>query len=211
MRYCAMVAVGILASALYLSAQKPNAPLPGIAPRATPADYQNHVQLGKYTFAAEFTGHSVSLPDVTLNNEDYVMVEAAVFGPPDSKITLTASDFSLRVNGKKPATAAPYGLVVGNLKNPELEPTSAEQKSKTSVGTGGGQGDSSPPPPYRVPDALKHEYSQRLQKVSLPEGDRTPPQAGLLYFQYHGRADKIRSLELIYAGPAGKFTLPIQP
>jgi hypothetical protein len=52
--------------------------------------------------------------------------------------------------------------------------------------------------------------AQRVQKASLPEGDRPLPQAGLIFFQYGGKTESIRSLELIYDGPAGKATLKLQ-
>jgi len=50
-----------------------------------------------------------------------------------------------------------------------------------------------------------------VQKAALPEGDRTLPVAGLLFFQYSGKAKNIRSVDLIYNGPAGKATLKLQP
>ena len=53
--------------------------------------------------------------------------------------------------------------------------------------------------------------AQRVQKATLPEGDRALPQAGLIYFQYRGEAKGIHSVELIYDGPAGKATLALQP
>jgi hypothetical protein len=204
--------------ALCLYAQDATAPKPeppkaeGIPPRSGPADYQAHGPAGPLTIAAEFTGHSVATPEATLHTEDYVVVEVALYGPPGTRTRISAEDFALRINGgKKPQAGQPYGIVVGTLKDPELEPTAEEQKSKTTVGTTGRQTESSPPPPYRVPDALKHEYSQRLQKLSLPEGDRALPQAGLIYFSYHGKTEKVQSLELIYTGPLGHGKIPMQP
>ena len=35
--------------------------------------------------------------------------------------------------------------------------------------------------------------------------------AGLLFFEYRGKTKKIRSIELIYSGPAGKAALDLQP
>ena len=58
---------------------------------------------------------------------------------------------------------------------------------------------------------LKRTMQQRVQRASMPEGDRTLPQAGLLFFEFRGKTDNIRSLELIYTGPAGKATLALQP
>jgi hypothetical protein len=43
------------------------------------------------------------------------------------------------------------------------------------------------------------------------EGDRALPQAGLLFFEYRGKTQGIRSLELIYNGSAGNASLALQP
>ena len=109
----------------------------------------------------------------------------------------------------------PYGLVVASVKDPEWEPpVPAASKSKTSFGGGGKgeQGDSNTPPaPVQIPIAVQRAIAQRVQRASLPEGDRTLPQAGLIFFQYRGKTQGIRSIELIYTGPAGKATLTLQP
>jgi hypothetical protein len=47
-------------------------------------------------------------------------------------------------------------------------------------------------------------------KAALLEGDRALPQAGLLFFQYRGKRESIKSVELIYQGPAGNATLTLQ-
>ena len=52
---------------------------------------------------------------------------------------------------------------------------------------------------------------QKVQKATLPEGDRALPVAGLIYFPYGGKTKGMKSLELIYDGPAGKATLMLQP
>jgi hypothetical protein len=188
----------------------------GMPPRATPAEYQAQVQAGTVTIAAEFKGHSVPTMQGPLSTEDYVVVETALFGPPEARLKLSAEDFSLRINGKKaPLPSQPYGLVVGSVKDPEWEPpVPVEKKSKTGMSTGGkgGQDDSnSPPAPVKIPIEVQRAMAQRVQKASLPEGDRALPQAGLLFFQYRGKAQGIHSIELIYTGPAGKATLPLQP
>jgi len=186
-------------------------------PRAAPAEYQAQAQAGTVTVAAEFTGHSVSTGQGTpLSTEDYVVVEVGLFGAPEARLKLSASDFSLRVNGKKtPVPTQPYGLVVGSLKDPEWEPPAAPSKSKTSIGGGGGGGDPSdpnaPPAPVKIPIEVQRAMAQRVQKASLPEGDRGLPQAGLIFFPYRGKTQGIHSLELIYNGPEGKATLALRP
>ena len=53
--------------------------------------------------------------------------------------------------------------------------------------------------------------AQRVQKASLPEGNRDLPQAGLLFFQFRGKEKNLQSIELLYDGPPGKATLKLQP
>jgi len=187
----------------------------GLSPRATPADYQTHAQAGAVTIAAEFTGHSVTSPQSVLATEDYVVVEVGFFGPPEAQLKLSGDDFSLRINGKKTALPArPYASVFKSLKDPEWEPpVPVESKSKTSLGTGGGgQNDpGSTPAPVHVPIEVERKWEQRVQKAALPEGERALPVAGLIFFQYRGKADNIDSIDLIYTGPAGKATLNLHP
>jgi hypothetical protein len=54
----------------------------GMPARATPGDYQTHADAGKVTIAAEFFQHTVPSPQGILGTEEYVVVEAGVFGPP---------------------------------------------------------------------------------------------------------------------------------
>jgi hypothetical protein len=211
--------ISVSIAALCLYAQGQDAPVAqineakGMPPRATPADYQAHAQAGAVTVAAEFMGHSIPTPEGPLSSEDYVVVETGLFGAPDTRTKLSIDDFSLRVNGKKtPLPSQSYVLVVKSVKDPEwAPPVPAESKSKTSIG-GTGKGDSnSPPPPVHIPIEVQRAMEQRVQKALLPEGDRVLPRAGLIFFQYRGKTQGIRSIELIYAGAAGKATLTLQP
>jgi len=183
----------------------------GLPPRVAPTDYQAQAQAGTVTVAAEFTGHSVATMQGTFTTEDYVAVETALFGPPEARLKLAIEDFSLVINEKKTLSSQPYGLVFHSLKDPEWEPPgSAESKSKTSIGTGGGKNDA-PAAPVHMPIALQRAMEQKVQKSALPEGDRSLPQAGLIFFEYRGKTQHIRSLELVYSGPAGKASLTLQP
>jgi hypothetical protein len=185
----------------------------GMPPRATPADYQAQGQAGTVTIGAEFKGHSVPTPLAVFSSEDYVVVEIGLFGPPDARLKLSIEDFSLRINGKKAVPALQYGLVFRSLKDPEwVPPEPAEGKgSKTSFGGGGKADAGAPPVTPKMPMPLQHAMEQKVQKASMAEGDRALPQAGLIYFQYRGKTQNIQSLELLYAGPAGKATLALQP
>jgi len=188
----------------------------GLPPRLTPADYQAQAKAGTLTLAAEFKGHSVPTLQGPLSTEDFVVVEAGLFGPPDTRIKLSADEFSLRINGRKELLPAQrYGLVVASLKDPEWEPPEkAAAKSKTRLGGGGGDEQreaGAPPPTVRIPVPVQRAMAQRVQQAALPEGDRVLPQAGLLFFRYRGKPQSIRAVVLIYGGSAGAATVALQP
>lgn len=185
----------------------------GMPPRAAPTDYQAHVQVGQVTIAAEFLGHSIPRPEGPLATEDYVAIETGVFGPPKARLTLSLSDFSLRLNGKKsPLSSQPFVVVADSLKDPSWEPPDKpDAKSKSGISTGGQGNSNEPPPPVHVPFELRRAMAQYVEKASLPEGDRALPEAGLIFFQYRGKTSHLRSIELTYSGPAGKAKLDLQP
>lgn len=208
--------VGVLSSAVWMHGQDAPKSAPvravGLPPRLTPADYQFHVQAGSVTIAAEFVGHGVPTEEGgPYSTPIYAVVEAALFGAPDTKIQLSYRDFSLRINGKKqlvPSQA--YELVFPTLKDPEWEPpSSATAQASTSInGAGGSQADRSRVVP-KMPPEMRRAMEQRVLKASLSEGERMLPQAGLLFFEWRGDTKGIRSLELVYSGPAGKATLAL--
>jgi hypothetical protein len=183
----------------------------GLPPRAAANEYLSQGQAGSVTIGAEFVGHSVPTREATYSSEDYIVVEAGLFGPARTK--LAATDFSLRVNGKKTVLPnQPSELVFRSLKDPEWEPTKKE-KSKGSLSTGGGGGgdQDATPEVVHMPIELKRAMEANVRKSVMPEGDRMLPQAGLLFFEYRGRTQGIRSLELVYSGAAGNATIRLQP
>jgi hypothetical protein len=217
---------GILLSAVFfLPAQEQNAPeqntkvdtLPkGMPPRTAPTEYQAQAQAGTVTIGAEFMGHAVPTPEQTVSAEDYVVVEAGLFGPPGARTTLSRDDFSLRINGKKNLLPSePYELVFKSLKDPEWQPPVTEDskgsKGGLTTGGGGGGGDKVPPVPPKMPFPLRRAMEQHVQKAAMQEGERPLPQAGLLFFLFRGKTEGIKSLELLYSGAAGKATLTLQP
>jgi hypothetical protein len=187
----------------------------GMPPRASAADYQAHERAGAVTIAADFAEHSITTPQGPLSTDDYVVVEVALYAPAGTHAHISIEDFSLRINGKKSLPSQPYGMVLGNVKDPEWEPpeSASASKSKTSLNSGGSgqQPDSGPPPPVHIPIEVQHAMAQKVQKAAIPEGDRALPQAGMIFFRYGGKPKSIHSVELIYSGSAGKATLTLQP
>jgi hypothetical protein len=191
-------------------AVNPAKPLP---PRATPGDYRAHAQAGKVTIAADFDGHGVPTGDAVYSTEDYIAVEVGIFGPPDARVNFSYKDFSLRVKGKKALLPAqPYESVFHSLKDPEWNPPDTGSKSKTSIGGGGGGGGQSDPAaaPAKMPIGMQLAMERRVKMASLAEGERSLPEAGLVFFSFGGAIDSLHSIELIYNGAAGKVTLPLE-
>jgi hypothetical protein len=206
-------------AALCLCAQEKTVPtvnpadVPRMRPRASANDYQARARAGSILIGAEFMRHAVPTPQSEFSTEDYVVVEVGLFGAPGEKAKLSTQDFSLRVNGKKAVPGQAFGLVLSNLKDPEWQPPEAPKPKGGGLSTGGEGGNSGDPPPAppKMPLPLVHVMQLKVEKAALPEGDRALPEAGLLFFPYHGVGDKIKSVELIYSGSAGKATLTLQP
>ena len=201
-----------------LSQTPPPKETPGMAARAAATDYQAHGQAGGVTIAAEFLGHSIPTAQGILNTEDYVAVETAVFGAADGHATISLSDYSLRINGKKALPAQGFELVAYSIKDPEWAPPPSPDKPKTSINSGGGGGgggilgggDEKPTPP-KMPPGEVVRMQQRVRKMLIPEGDRPLPQAGLVFFRYGGGGKGIYDVELVYKGAAGKASLDLHP
>ena len=180
----------------------------GTPPRSGPGDYQVRVQAGKYTLAGDFTGHALNTLTGNLTNDEYLVIEFAAYAPAGEHLTLSLDDFALRLNGNKKAIASqPYSFVLPSLRDPEWEanipvPEDKKKKSQTSADL-----TAPPPPPPVYPSEIRREMAERVRKVQLPLGDRALPQSGLIFFPYSGRVDKLRSIELLYTGPAGKAVL----
>ena len=203
--------IAALSSSVGRGAEPQEGPSKGLPPRATPSDYQAHTQVGSVTIGAEFMGHSVPTPDAIYNSDDYIVVEAGLFGAAQSTARLAVSDFSLRVNGgKKVVPNQPYELVYKSLKDPAWEPPKAD-KPKSSFSTDGGGGGDTTPAPVHMPLELRRAMEQNVQHAAMLEGDRPLPQAGLLFFEYRGKTKNITSLELIYTGAAGTATVALHP
>jgi hypothetical protein len=221
-----MSVFGVLRNSLWLAAfslyaqdAKPANPpfnpgdVPRMAPRASVNDYQAHARVGATSIGAEFMRHAVPTPQGEFSTEDYVVVETGFFGAPGEKVKISTSDFSLRINGKKAVPSLPFGIVLANLKDPDWQPPEAPKPKESSLSTGGGGGNPNDPPPAppHMPLPLVHIMQIKVEKAALQEGNRTLPEAGLLFFLYRGLSDKIKSVELIYSGPAGKAILTLQP
>lgn len=163
------------------------------APRRTKAaDYPAHVQMDRVTLAAGYLAHSLPTAQGTLAVNGYLIVEAAFFGPPFSRLQMSPDQFTLRIDRRgAPLAAQLPGLVAASIKFPDAK--AADQ------------------PITLVREKWEQSIDARVQNASLPEGEKTLPRSGLLYFAWRGNVKKIHSLELRYDGPVGKATLTLLP
>ena len=186
----------------------------GTGARSAPTEYQAHAQAGTVTIAADYIGHFVPTAEKNLTTDEYVTVEAAVFGPAGARLTISPGDFSLRINDKKtPLPAEPSTVVARTVSDPDWVPPGSEDKKdkdKAAIHSGTKQDEAPLSKPHPPPEMV-HAMALGVQRAAIPEGDRALPQAGLLYFEYHGKDKSVHSAELIYSGPAGQATLELQP
>lgn len=187
----------------------------GIPARSAPTDYQAHAQVGQYTIAADFAGHEVTTPDAVYESEDYIVVEVAFFGADGAHLAVSSKNFSLKLKDRKnPMLTQPFEYLTRSLTDPQWEPPEGEKEKKSKGGLStGGQGDSGPATTPKMPLPLKRAMEQKVLHSLLPEGDRSLPVDGLIFFQYHGKPQSLRDkgMELVYEGPAGTLSLPLQP
>jgi hypothetical protein len=199
----------------------------GTPPKNSAADYPVHVQMDTVTLAAEYLVHSLPAAKGTLVATDYLVVEVAFYGPSFSRLKMSPSNFTLRINGKgEPLSTELPGMVAQSIKFPSAHP---HLETAGSVSAGDGTisvGPRAPPSQFpgdgnertapvegptvkTVEDETAIEY--RVQNATLPEGEKSLPRAGLLYFYFHGKIKNIHSLDLLYEGSMGKSTLKLVP
>jgi hypothetical protein len=185
----------------------------GEPPRMSASDYQAQAKVGSVTLAADFDGHAVPTQEGTFASEEYVVVEVAIFGSTDARLKVSAENFSLKINDRKSALPSqPFEYLARSLKDPEWQPPEEdkEKKSKTGINTGGG-GDNGPPVVPKMPLPLRRAMDQKVLQSVLPAGERALPVDGLIFFQYRGKTQNIKQMELVYNGPAGSVSLALQP
>src|ERR1700685_3727763 len=135
-----LLIAGVLGFAVGSPAQEENTKSPeaqskdtqakGMPSRSAPTEYQAQAKAGTVTIGAEFMGHAVPTPEQTVNAEDYIVVEAGLFGPAGARLALARGDFSLRINGKKVASPSePYELVFHSLKDPQWQAPGEREES----------------------------------------------------------------------------------
>ena len=86
-------------------------------PRDKASDYPEHVKLADREIGVEYLVHSVPVERGVLLASDYLVVEVAVFPLTLAGVTVSSSQFTLRINGKKtPVYPQSTGMVAASMK-----------------------------------------------------------------------------------------------
>ncbi len=205
----------------------------GTTPKAQPSDYPTHAALDSgFAVAAEYLVHSILTPAGFLIADDYLVVEVAFFGKGKSKLNIGAGNFAVRINNREKSSIAPDspGTVAASIKYPDwtqkpgVTPSASAGAGNAGVVYGPASAPRFPgdptggrPLPNPVPQTDPNvpakpgeaPIEERVQAAALDEGDRVTPASGLIFFPFRGRIKSIKSLELIYQGPAGTATLKL--
>jgi hypothetical protein len=203
--------------------------------RPTAADWPVHVELEKAEFGAEYMVHSVTRDEDFFVVRNYLVVDIGIYPRKPERLEVSHQHFLLRVNGKKnPIFPQSPGMVAAGMKyddweyRPNLEASAGTGDKGVILGrertTERFPGDPRPrqqrlPRPPRAPDSTDQSGIDRKPKktpdevvvaAALEEGFTPKPIRGYLYYAYKGKPGSIKSVELIYKGPAGETVLKLK-
>ncbi len=207
----------------------------GTEPRPDAASYPAQAKLETLSIGAEFLVRSFHAAGEMFFLPDYLVVEVALFPARGREMAVSAGNFSLRLNNKRTALLPQTpGMVAASLKYPDWtrRPTLIAGAGAGNAGVIVGRpepverfpGDTRPartrlPRPPSAPEAEnpsgmepagRTRPEEAVAETALPEGDISGPVSGYLYFPHQGKPKSIRSVELLYEGPAGPARLRLR-
>ena len=203
-----------------------------VAVRAKISDYPRMMKLDKADVGAEFHAHTLPVGDVDgkspLFAGDYLVIEIAIYPAPFVRMQVNPAHFTLRLNGKKVVEPQSAGMVVRSMKSsrtitpvlsigsgPGEVTVGGPQQQPRFPGdpTGSGQPRRSPVPEEEHPGVEKvpePKIEELVPARELRNEIVDKPVAGYLFFPYEGKLKALKSIELIYDGPAGKGKVGLQ-
>ena len=200
-----------------------------LEPRPRPSEYSQQAKLPAMTLAAEFLAHSYSGEGRMFFTDQYFVVEVAFYPEKGETLEIRNAQFQLRLNGRKQALFPQNpGMVAASIKyedwvnRPHLEATGGVGDDSVTVGRPRNEGGRFPgggPSQQPLPRAPEPDYKKQgerkppqspgdiVKETALDEGPHKAPVAGHLFFPYAGKAKALKSIELLYNGPAGEAVL----
>jgi hypothetical protein len=174
--------------------------------RKSAEEYPSHTSVSDMKVGVEYMVTAFSAEGQTFTVDDHLILEVGIFPREESKVDLRR--FILRINGKRELFAQTPGMVAASVKYPDWtrKPTLQAAAGPLIIGRpttpGRFPGDQRAPLPPRQPvenESPKEQidYSDLINKSALPEGVKSKPLAGLIYFPYDGKLKSIRTVELL--------------
>jgi hypothetical protein len=213
---------------LLLALLTPTLLLAGTEPRAEAAAYEAHATLAQGELGAEYLSRTVGAGNVSAYIGKYVAVEVALFPAKGTAYAVASGHFRLRINrAGRELSAQPAGIVASTIENPQYE-------RQGGLETGGGYGPADVvfgkprrterfpgDPDARRPGDNRNSSKQTgepsseadakvIREAALYEGTISSATSGVLYFAFGGKLKDVRSIELLYDGPAGKAVLKLK-
>lgn len=188
--------------------------------------YEVKTPLGDHTLAADYLVRTFGGENAFFT-EEFLIVEAALFGPRGKPVKIETRNFQLRLNGKPKETilAAAPSMVGSAIKW-------SDWALRRNLEAYGGVGDAGvsvgqPRPQSRFPgdpsargqgpsvtstdeNVISKDPGRAAVYFAMPDGEFTLPLSGLLYFSWNGKPSKLKSVELLYKGALGEFTLKLK-
>jgi hypothetical protein len=207
---------------------------PATPPKANADSYPAHAATEAVAIGADFAVHTFVAESRTYVADKFLVVQVGCYPRGTDVIAISASQFRLRIDGKRLVYSQPPEFVAAALKYPdwELRPqvTAAAGIGGTGVMIGGRQdverfpGDPRPsqrrlPAPPRVPEGD--------EQSGVPQNDPLPPDeavraaalmdtrtakalAGYVFFPWTGNMKKVKRIDLLYSGPGGDTIIPLR-
>ncbi len=200
----------------------------GVEPKRAAAEYPAHAKMAGAEIGAEFLGRYLPGEKASHMTGNYLVVEVGFFPALRGKpVVLSSGDFRLRLNGKLDLVAQSPGLVAGALRNPHWE---SERGVIASGGVGPavvvmrperrqprfpGDPEALPAPPGREQPKIEDanagkDAGDAAIRRALPDETVDRPAAGMLYFAWRDPIRKLKSIDLVYDGPAGRALISLK-
>jgi hypothetical protein len=170
-----------------------------------PSDYPAQGAAKDFKAGAEYLVSSFSARGQSFTVDDYLIVEVGVF--PQGEANIDLRRFTLRINGKNLLLTQTPGMVAASVKYPDWSSKPVVTAAAGPVILG------RPPAVERFPGDRREQrripgqtvetrepevdYVTLINHAALPEGKRSKPVAGFLYFPFDKKLKTIRTVELL--------------
>jgi hypothetical protein len=179
--------------------------LSAIEVKQGPSDYPTQGAVKDFKLGAEYLANSFSAQGQSFTVDGYLVVEIAIF--PQGEANVDLRRFTLRINGKTSLLTQTPGMVAASVKYPDWtsKPVVTAAAGPIILGR--------PPAVERFPGDRREErgipgqvtesrspdvdYGALINNAALPEGKRSKPLAGFIYFPYSKKPKTIRTAELL--------------